>query len=91
MNKIDAYIGFCIKKGCAVLGVDGIEVCRRKMHLILFSNDLADNSLKKLSKFASQRNCPMQEYDLAFLNRSCKAIALCDANLAKAVMSALKG
>lgn len=40
MNKIDAYIGFCIKKGCAVLGVDGIEVCRRKVHLILFSNDL---------------------------------------------------
>ena len=91
LNKIDSYIGFSLRNGTAVLGLDKIEVCRKKIYLIVYSQDLKDNSLKKLTKYATLRDCPMITYDLSFLNRGCKAIGLCDANLAKAVLNVYKG
>ena len=91
MNKIDSYIGFSLKNGTAVIGLDKIEVCRKRIYLILYSQELKENSLKKLTKYAQQRNCPMMVYDLSFLNRGCKAIGLCDANLANAAINAYKG
>ena len=85
--KISAYIGFSVRKGAVVFGLDTIEMYRKKVHLILCSDTLAENSLKKACAEGEKRNCTVAT--LAgleeTLKRNCKVLAICDKQLAEAI------
>ena len=89
INKIKSYIGFAIKSGQIVYGIDNIEVYRKKIHLIIVSNTISDNTISKLQNIASKRN-----YDVIRLEsnleditkrKNCKIIAITNFELAKAI------
>ena len=85
--KISEYIGFSVRKGSVVFGLDSIETYRKKVHLILCSNQLAENSYKKAVAEAEKRNCEIATLEglEEALKRNCKVLAICDKQLADAI------
>ena len=86
-SKIETYIGFAIKKGSAVFGVDAITRYRKKVYLLLMTETLSQNSAKALEAAAERLGCKLlqiPDYDLLKM-RNCKAIAICDKQLADAI------
>lgn len=90
-SKIETYIGFAIKKGAIVFGCDSIKVSRKKFKLILRTKSLSNNSVCELENIADKRSCIIfiiDDYDL-LKKRNCKALAVCDASLADAIIAEL--
>lgn len=88
MTKINSYIGFAIKGRSIVYGTDNI-LKSSKLKLVVASDELADNSLKKLQNhYKNTVILPQNEY-LA-LNLQTKAFGILDANLANAIQNCLK-
>lgn len=85
--KISAYIGFSVKKGSVVFGLDTIETYKKRVHLILCSDKLAENSYKKAVAEGQRRNCAVAAVDglEEVLKRNCKVLAICDKQLADAI------
>lgn len=85
--KISAYIGFSVKKGSVVFGLDTVETYKKKVHLILCSDKLAENSLKRAVVEGQKRNCTVATVDglEETLKRNCKVLAICDKQLAEAI------
>lgn len=91
-NKIETYIGFAIKKGSVVFGVDTIKYYRKKMYLLLYVESLSQNSLYVLKLTAERVGCPLsqiQDYE-TLQRKNCKALAICDKSLANAILENLK-
>ena len=92
-NKIETYIGFAIKKGSAVLGVDAISRYRKKVYLLLATETLSPNSLKVMNEIAQKLACKLltiPDYE-SLKTRNCKAIAICDKQLSNAICNAAFG
>ena len=91
-SKIETYIGFAIKKGSVVFGVDNIKYYRKKMYLLLHVESLSQNSLDVLKLTAERVGCPLsqiQDYEM-LQRKNCKALAICDKSLANAIIENLK-
>lgn len=91
-NKVESYIGFSIRKGAAVFGVDNITVTRKHVHVILHTSTLSPKSLSNLCFLAEKIGVPIfcvEEFDI-LQKKNCKAIAVCDKSLAKAIIENLK-
>lgn len=89
MDKIESYIGFSIRKGSAVFGVDSICCYRKKIYLIVATETLATKSLANVKRFAQERGIPVvtaKDYDTLSV-RNCKAIGICDKSLADAIVA----
>lgn len=86
-GKVQTYIGFAIKKGSAVFGCDKIKLCKKRMYAILYTRTLSENSSSQLKRIGERCSSPIFEIDdLEILQkRNCKAIAICDKSLAKAI------
>ncbi len=86
-SKIQTYIGFAIKKGSAVFGCDQIKSCRKRIYLILFTEDLSPNSQSVLRSVSERVQCPLLQIETyQFLqSKNCKALAICDKSLAGAI------
>ena len=90
-SKIETYIGFAIKKGSVVFGCDGIKISRKHMHLLLYTPTLSKNSLSVLQQVSERIGCPLvqiQDYE-TLMKKNCKALAICDKSLAKAIFENL--
>lgn len=91
-SKIETYIGFAIKKGSVVFGVDNIKYYRKKMYLLLYVESLSQNSLDVLKLTSERVGCPLsqiQDYE-TLQRKNCKALAICDKSLANAILENLK-
>ena len=91
-SKIETYIGFAIKKGSVVFGVDNIKYYRKKMYLLLYVESLSQNSLDVLKLISERVGCTLSQItDYEILQRkNCKALAICDKSLANAIIENLK-
>lgn len=90
MGNIDAYIGFSIKSGKVLLGYDALEIKPYKAKIVLFSDDLSQNSVDKVINLKSKYDFKLyrikNEYFKGFIKKdNCKLIALTDGELSKAV------
>ena len=55
-GKIGTYLGFCIRSGKLVFGVDGAEKLKRDVYLLIADKTLSENSKRNfLVPFSSQR------------------------------------
>ena len=91
-SKVESYIGFAIRKGSVVFGVDNIVVYKKKMYLVLATKSLSANSVEKLKKYANERNIPFAEIDdfESLIKKNCKALAICDKSLSDAIVENLR-
>ena len=75
--------------------MDDIETHRKKIHLLLVDEGLADNSLKRLIKANQGFSAPLLTVEGGLLGEllhrpQVKAVAVKDFNLAKAILQAAK-
>ena len=87
MDKIETYIGFSIRKGAAVFGVDNICVYRKKMYIVAVTDTLAPKSKANVLRFAEERGISVvtvRDYD-TLVKHNCKAVGICDKSLADAI------
>lgn len=89
-NKIVSYLGFAIKSGNAIFGVDAAECTKKKVFLIMVSENISDNSFKTALKLQKKFKCVMIKtvgFSLGELisRENCKFVALTDKNLGEAI------
>lgn len=92
MNKIKAYVGFAFKKKSVLIGVDNIKKFKHNIDLILFSEDLSENSKKQLlSTNFAKFELKKEEFAEIVTKSDIKAIAIVDKNLASEIIKNLIG
>ena len=88
-KKIVSYIGFSVRKGAIKLGQEEVFKSGNKNKLIIYSSALAENTLKKLLKFADENKIQMlnltKELDEVFRNKAVKVLGVTDISLANAI------
>lgn len=93
IQKIGAYLGFCIRSGKIVYGVDDIEKQKKGVCLLIADGTLSENSLKAIGKAREKFACPLLLTENGLLGEllhkpAVKAAAIKDKNLASAILSA---
>ena len=92
-EKIGAYLGFCIRSGKIIYGIDEIEKQKKGVYLLLADGALSENSLKVVEKSRERLACPCLVTENGLLGEllhkpAVKAVALKDKNLSSAILSA---
>ena len=90
-DKISTYLGFCIRSGKIVFGVDRAEALKKGVHLLIADSTLSENSMKVLVKL--KFSCPLLVTEGLSLSQllhrpAVKAAAVKDKNLASAILTA---
>ena len=93
IQKIGAYLGFCVRSGKIVYGVDEIAEHRKRVSLLIIDGGLSENSRKEIYKAQERLACPLLETENGLLGEllhkpAVKAVAIKEKNLALAVLSA---
>lgn len=90
-QKINAYLGFAIKSGKIIWGADEITKKPRKRPLIFLCGDAGETTYKQIQAYAEKTHSPLiiiKDFTLeAILKKNCKAIAITEPNLAKAIIA----
>ena len=89
MQKIKSYLGFAIKSGNILKGVDQIIENKKIVYVVLYSS-LAENSFSKLNKFVTDNNIKLIKVADEILPVGCKAVALTDQILSRGIFEKLK-
>ncbi|MBS1305437.1 MAG: hypothetical protein ACLR3U_01020 [Christensenellaceae bacterium] len=92
-DKISTYLGFCIRSGKIVFGVDRAEALKKGVHLLIADSTLSENSMKVLVKLKEKFSCPLLVTEGVSLSEllhrpAVKAAAVKDKNLASAILTA---
>ena len=58
MDKIETYIGFSVKKGSVVFGLDCLTRYRKKLYLVVVTQSVAEKTKANAKQYAEQRNVP---------------------------------
>ena len=94
ISKMETYLGFCIRSGKMIFGVDNIEKQRKGVKLLIVDGELGQNSLNTMLKLQGRFACPMLMTDNGVLSKrlhrlGVKAVAITEEHLASAVLSAV--
>lgn len=89
INKAKTYVSFAIKSRAIKYGVDDIVKCK-KVELVVVSDSLKESSFNKITRFSMQNNIDflkigLENFENLLDNKSVKAIAILDKNLALAI------
>ena len=89
-NKAFSYVGFAIKANKIIYGTDSLLGYSKKIHLIIVSNSLSENAVKKIEKLADIKNCPVikieeSEFDATVNKSGCKVVGITSYELASAI------
>ena len=91
-EKVKAYIGFSIKSGKIVYGYESVILAKKRTYLVLCDVSLAENSLKKVIRFAAEKGIKLllvdglSEY---FGGRAIKCVGIGEEHLASAIANEL--
>ena len=91
-NKIETYLGFCIRSRKILFGIDNIDKQRKGIALLLCDEELGKSSLKSLLHAQEKFGCPLLMAEKSVLGEylhrpAVKAVAILDNNLAQAILS----
>ena len=88
-DKLETYLGFAIRSGNIVYGVDNIEAKISKIYLIIYDRRLSENGVNKLNNVSkkNQVDTLISEATIDDLinKQNCKAIGITSKDLAKAI------
>lgn len=91
-EKVNAYIGFSIKSGKIVYGYESVILAQKRTYLVLCDVSLAENSLKKVTRFVTEKGIKLllidglSEY---FGGKAIKCIGIGEEHLASAIANEL--
>ncbi len=93
-NKIETYLGFCIRARKLIFGTEMISRQKKGVKLLIFDGGMGANSLKIMVKAQETLGCPLLQTEAgalgAWLHRpAVKAVAVTDDSLAKAILGAV--
>ncbi len=90
MSSIKSYIGFAVKSGKILYGIDNIIQSRKRKYVMVICKTASENLADKARKYSEKNGIPliMAELPLEEMvhKTNCKLIAISDANLASAVI-----
>ena len=90
MGKTDSYIGFAVRSGRIVFGIDNVERYRKRMYALVICPTASDTLRESARRFAERKAIPLVTVDRPLedivFKSNCKLVALTDANMAKAVI-----
>ncbi|MBQ7913229.1 MAG: hypothetical protein IJ308_05785 [Clostridia bacterium] len=95
MNKIETYLGFCIRARKIIFGVEMIERQKKGVKLLMADGAIGKNSFKPAVQAHEKFGCPLIMTDGGLLGEllhrpAVKAIAITDENLAAAIVAEAK-
>ena len=95
-NKIETYLGFCVRARKILFGADNAEKQRKGVFLLISDEGLGQNSFKVMLRAKEKFACPLLIAEENILGEwiyrpAVKAVAITDENLASAILSALDG
>lgn len=95
-SKVESYLGFCLRAGKVVFGVDGIEKQKKGVFLLIVDKSVGESSFKKMQKAREKLSCPLilaeeEKLGAMLYKPAVKAVAIKDKNLAEAIVKALDG
>ena len=88
-NKIEAYLGFALRAGKLVLGLNSIETVKKGVYCLLLDEGAAKNSHKEARKLKVKFACPLiivKDLGALLKREGCKVAAVKDSSLAEAVL-----
>ncbi len=90
-DKIKTYLGFAVKSREFILGVDDI-IKSKSVKVILVTDELSENTLKKLNDFANNKEIKIIVISSAIINelfgeKNIKALGVTNKNLADAIIN----
>ena len=94
-NKIETYLGFCIRARKIIFGVEMLERQKKGVKLLMADSAIGKNSLKPTLQAREKFGCPLIMTDENLLGEilhrpAVKAIAITDENLAAAIVAEAK-
>jgi hypothetical protein len=94
-NKIETYLGFCIRSRKILFGIDNVDKQKKGVCLLICDEELGKSSLKTLLHAQEKFGCPLLISEKGVLSErlhrpSVKAVALLDNNLAQAILSVVE-
>ena len=95
-NKIETYLGFCVRARKIAFGADGVEALKKGVFLIVCDQSISPNSFKTIEKSREKFSCPLlitppNELGALLHKPAVKAVAIKDKNLALAILSVANG
>lgn len=93
-DKIETYIGFCVKSRKIVTGINALEAYKKRAYCIFVCNTLSENSFNLVKKLSEKFKVPVIRVynktlsEVSFID-GCKVLALTDRELCKAVIENL--
>ena len=92
LNKIDSYIGFSIKSGKAIFGLEMLKRSKNKPYIILIDESIGSNSLKQTKLYAERNNItiitlPKDHLNDSLKRNNVKVLSLLDESLCNAIMN----
>ena len=91
IEKIQTYIGFCIRSGKIIFGTEMISRQKKGVKLLLSDGGMGANSFKIMAKAKETLSCPLLITEAGALGvlthrPSVKAVAIKDEHLAAAIL-----
>ena len=90
MGKIENYLGFAIKAGKLLYGIDNVEASKKRKYLLIICKTASENLVKSAYRYAEKNNIPIIQAERVLeemiYKSNCKLIAVQDSNLAKAMI-----
>jgi hypothetical protein len=87
-NKVEAYLGFCIRAGKLTTGVNAALCLKKEVYLLIADRAVAKNSWKEILKLKGRFSCPLvlvDELEELVHKPHCKLVAVRDKSLADAI------
>lgn len=94
-NKIETYLGFCIRARKIIFGVEMIERQKKGVFLLMADGAIGKNSFKSIVQAKEKFGCPLIMTDENLLGETLhrpavKVVAVTDENLAAAIVAEIK-
>lgn len=92
-DKIDALLGFAVKAGKIIYGIDTIESTAKRFYSICICHTTADNTKRKTEAVANAKKVPLilsqHKLEDVLYRKNCKVIAITDKQMSEAMIAAL--
>ncbi len=93
-NKIESYIGFCIRARKIIFGTEMISRQKKGIKLLIADGGMGANSFKIMVNAQKAHGCPLLQTDVGVLGEwthkpAVKGVAITDEHLSAAILSAV--
>lgn len=91
--KAESLIGFAVKAGKILYGLDNIKAAHTGIHLIIYSTDASEKTQKEIKYQAKEKGLPLVESQKSIeeivYKGGIKAVAIKDRQMSRAILNSL--